>query len=153
MTPSVNGFLSLDFLPLMFPTPAHFSLHCLKNSMFKTQLRHHGAIPHPHPHPGQTSHKPSPVAFSDLSPSPTLPVHVYPRFLPHGGEHLFVGSPASPFRLEDKGSCSEYILKSTGDLLKIKPITISWDGAHKTRRLPKWFSVHKVENCYHQTQE
>lgn len=53
MNPFVDSFLSLDFLPLKFHTPNHFSLHYLISSMFKTQLRQHGTTPQTYPTPNR----------------------------------------------------------------------------------------------------
>ena len=94
------------------------------------------------PHPCQTSSKTAPGALST------------PLCLQHFCVCLFKAPTSAgiclcvfqPRLSEDDGSHSGCTIKSTRELLKVKPIIISWKGTHKTPKLPKWFIIHRVEN-------
>lgn len=134
MTPFVNSLFYLDFLPLKLHIPIHFPF--TTSQVLCATLSAGLMIPLPSPpHPCRTSRETAPGALSAPPPSPTLPVRVYSRLLLRGGEYLLMCIPASPFRRN--GSHSGCTIKSTREILKVKPIIISWKGTHKTPKLRK----------------
>ena len=127
--------------------------HYFTSSLLHTQSRPQDPTAHPTPslpdlplptppHPCQTSSKTAPGALST------------PLRLQHFCVCLFKAPTSAgiclcvfqPRLSEDDGSHSGCTIKSTRELLKVKPIIISWKGTHKTPKLPKWFIIHRVEN-------
>lgn len=134
MTPFANSFLLSGFSSLEAPYPYPPSSSLL-HKFYAPNSAHHDTIPHRHPIPARHPEK----LLQQLSLHLILLSHFLCMSI-QGSYYtaLNIGLCVFQPRLsQNNGSHSGCLIKSTRELLKIKPITISWKKTHKSPKLPK----------------